>query len=90
MDDQEPLWDEKEYAAYRRCSLSTVQHERSNGTGPPYLKLGHHVRYRPSAVKAWLDEQTRRRVWEFDSDDAFESVGDAADRVVDKLSRRRS
>jgi predicted DNA-binding transcriptional regulator AlpA len=28
-------------------------------TGPAYIKVGRHRRYRPSDVERWLDEQTR-------------------------------
>ena len=28
---------------------------RARGVGPTYVKFGQRVRYRPSAVRAWLD-----------------------------------
>ena len=28
-------------------------------TGPAYIKVGRHRRYRPSVVERWLDAQTR-------------------------------
>jgi len=80
---------EQEVAEKIRKSLSWLQHTRQTGGGPPYLKIGHAVRYRDQDVDAWLEAQLRQRVWEFDNDDAFETVGEAASRVVDKLSRKR-
>jgi predicted DNA-binding transcriptional regulator AlpA len=79
---------EQEVAEKIRKSLSWLQHMRQTGGGPPYLKIGHAVRYRDEDVDAWLEAQLRRKVWEFDNDDAFEPVGDAAGRVVDNLRRR--
>lgn len=35
----------------------TLAQWRSRGTGPEYFKVGRHVRYRWSAVNAWLDQQ---------------------------------
>ncbi len=80
---------EQEVADKIRKSLSWLQHMRQTGGGPPYLKIGHAVRYRDEDVDAWLESQLRRKVWEFDNDDAFEPVGEAAERVVNKLSRGR-
>lgn len=31
------------------------------GTGPEYVKVGTRVRYSPSDVRTWLDEQRRVR-----------------------------
>jgi hypothetical protein len=90
------LLTERDVAGILRKSLSYVQHLRSDGGGPPYMKIGASVRYRQEDVYLWLSGLSRTRVWEFDepdngalSDDGdtFELVGDAADRVVDKLSK---
>jgi predicted DNA-binding transcriptional regulator AlpA len=83
------LLTEREVAERIRKSLSWLQHMRQTGGGPLYLKLGHAVRYRNEDVDAWLEQQVRRKVWEFDND-TLESIGDAADRAVSKLERRRS
>src|SRR5215472_5854374 len=85
----EPLRTEQEVAERLRKSLSWLQHMRQTGGGPPYLKIGHAVRYRDEDVDAWLEQQLRQKVWQFDNKDAFEPVGDAADRVVDKFPRGR-
>ena len=37
----------------------TIERWRNNGEGPPFIKIGHRVGYRQSAVEQWLDEQTR-------------------------------
>jgi predicted DNA-binding transcriptional regulator AlpA len=79
---------EKEIAERIRKSLSWLQHMRQTGEGPPYLKLGNSVRYEDEEVDAWLARQKRTRVWEFDGNDTFEPIGDAATRAVDKLRRR--
>jgi predicted DNA-binding transcriptional regulator AlpA len=57
---------EQEVAERIRKSLSWLQHVRQTGEGPPYLKIGHAVRYRDDDVDAWLGQQLRRKVWEFD------------------------
>jgi predicted DNA-binding transcriptional regulator AlpA len=36
----------------------TLAQWRSRGTGPEYIKVGRHVRYRWSAVNTWLDQQS--------------------------------
>jgi predicted DNA-binding transcriptional regulator AlpA len=49
-------------------SKATLYGWRYAGKGPPAIRLGKHLRYRPSDVEAWLQEQakeaaaTRQRV----------------------------
>jgi predicted DNA-binding transcriptional regulator AlpA len=50
---------EQEVAEKIRKSLSWLQHMRQTGGGPPYLKIGHAVRYRDEDVDAWLEAQVR-------------------------------
>ena len=38
---------------------TTLAQWRYLGTGPAYIKVGKHVRYRRSDLEAWLDSQTR-------------------------------
>lgn len=45
---------ESDYAAQRGVSLRTVQRERALRIGPPFIKLGRRVFYRPEAVAEWL------------------------------------
>lgn len=54
---------EAEYAAQRGVSLRTVQRERAQRIGPPFIKLGRQIFYRPAAIEAWLlaQEQSQPR-----------------------------
>ncbi|MFC3613558.1 transcriptional regulator [Lutimaribacter marinistellae] len=54
---------ETEYAAARGVSLRTVQRERAQRIGPPYIPLGRKIFYRPDAIKEWLlaQEQAQPR-----------------------------
>ena len=55
-----PLHDlisETDYAEMRGVSVRTIQRERSLRIGPPFIKLGRNVYYRPAAIEAWLDAQ---------------------------------
>jgi predicted DNA-binding transcriptional regulator AlpA len=51
------LWTEHEYAAFMKRSLTAVRRDRSDGTGPPYLKFGFMVRYDPAAVREWMQSK---------------------------------
>ena len=62
------LLTERDVADILRKSLSYVQHLRSDGGGPPYLKIGASVRYRREDIDSWLAEMARTRVWEFDGE----------------------
>lgn len=57
------LISEANYAAARDVSLRTVQRERAKRIGPPFIKLGKKIFYRPSAIEAWLlaQEQAQPR-----------------------------
>lgn len=54
---------EAEYAEMRGVSVRTIQRERSLRMGPPFIKLGRVIHYRPEAIEAWLlaQEQTQPR-----------------------------
>lgn len=45
---------EADYAFARHVSLRTVQRERAQRVGPPYIKLGRKIFYRKEAIEAWL------------------------------------
>jgi predicted DNA-binding transcriptional regulator AlpA len=62
------LLTERDVADILRKSLSYVQHLRSDGGGPRYLKIGASVRYRQDDVDSWLADLSRTRVWEFDNE----------------------
>ena len=51
------LISEADYAAARGVSLRTVQRERAQRMGPPFIKLGRNVFYRPAAIEQWLIDQ---------------------------------
>jgi hypothetical protein len=53
------LLTEAKYAELRGVSVRTVQRERMLRSGPPFIKLGKAVFYRPAAVDAWLLTQER-------------------------------
>ncbi len=38
---------------------------RNDRTGPPFVRIGRHVRYRVSDVQAWLEEaaRTTEQIW---------------------------
>ena len=48
---------EADYAAQRGVSLRTAQRERAQRFGPPFIKLGRKIYYRPAAIEAWLIAQ---------------------------------
>ena len=48
---------EAEFAALRGVSVRTVQRERAQRIGPPFIKLGRKIFYRPAAIEAWLLDQ---------------------------------
>jgi excisionase family DNA binding protein len=51
------LLTEAEVADLLRVSPRTVRRWRNEGTGPPALRVGRRIRYRRSAVEAWLDRR---------------------------------
>jgi hypothetical protein len=59
MSDQhlEILLDEKELARLLRVSIGTLRYWRVTCRGPRYRKVGHLVRYAPSAVQDWLNQR---------------------------------
>jgi hypothetical protein len=53
------LWHIQDIAAYFDVSVDTVYGWRSKGYGPPAIKIGKHLRWRPEVVVAWVKEQER-------------------------------
>jgi predicted DNA-binding transcriptional regulator AlpA len=41
--------------------INSLKMWRYRRTGPPWLKLGRHVRYRREELERWLDDQTEAR-----------------------------
>jgi hypothetical protein len=60
MPPNESLWDDLEAAAYLKLSPLTLRKARMSGNGPPFVKLGHAVRYVPSSVRDWCAERAQR------------------------------
>lgn len=47
-------------ASRLNLSPSTLNKARLTGDGPPFIKLGTSVRYRPEDLDAWVAAQVRR------------------------------
>ncbi|MFI5593444.1 helix-turn-helix transcriptional regulator [Amycolatopsis sp. NPDC051758] len=54
--DNDELWTADDLSSYLKIPKKTLAHWRLHGTGPPWLHIGKHVRYRPSDVRSWLTE----------------------------------
>lgn len=39
--------------------VATLANWRASGKGPPYLRVGRHVRYRDADVEAWIAGRVR-------------------------------
>lgn len=50
----------QELADFLRVPLDTVYRWNYARTGPPYIRVGRHVRYRRADVDAWLEKNTQR------------------------------
>lgn len=59
MDNLEELLTGQEYARVRRCSLRTVERERSTGGGCRYIKIGRAVRYKRRDVLDFIECNAR-------------------------------
>ena len=59
MNEHDPIWTATEASNYMQMPQETLQKWRHIGTGPDFLKIGRHVRYRKSAVDRWLDTRSR-------------------------------
>lgn len=53
-----PLADSIAIAEFLGVPLRTLDQWAYRRTGPPFVKVGRHRRYRWEAVHAWLDSQT--------------------------------
>jgi excisionase family DNA binding protein len=53
------LWGIKDVAEYLDIPLQTLYQWRSRGYGPPGIRLGRHVKYRPDDVRAWVASMVR-------------------------------
>jgi hypothetical protein len=59
METLEELLTGQEYARMRRCSVRTIERERSTGEGCRYIKLGRAVRYKRRDVLDFVDRNAR-------------------------------
>ncbi len=59
------LWSELHAASVIGVSGQSMSRWRKGGIGPPYLRLGRKVRYRPGDVAAWIDSQVQHPIGAF-------------------------
>jgi hypothetical protein len=48
---------EQQYAAMRGVTKRTTQRERAQRIGPPFIRLGRQIFYRPQSIEQWLIDQ---------------------------------
>ena len=51
-----PLLNEKAAAEWLGMSLRWIQGSRVTGDGPPFVRIGRSVRYRPRDLEEWASE----------------------------------
>ena len=49
----------REYARYRRCSVRTLDRERAEGRGCPYVRLGRRILYRRADIERHMEAHLR-------------------------------
>ena len=79
IDLDEPLVPEKEAAVVLHVKPQTLTAWRNRREGPPYVKVGRLIFYRPSHIKQWLESRVVRPG----------GASDAADRGKRKEARAR-
>ncbi|MEU3765696.1 helix-turn-helix domain-containing protein [Amycolatopsis keratiniphila] len=57
MDNINPLWSVEEVSDYLRVPVKTLYQWKWLGEGPPVRKIGRHLRYDPTKVRAWVAEE---------------------------------
>lgn len=57
MSERTGLWTLAETAVYLQIPERTLYAWRYKHTGPTAIRVGRFLRYRPSDVESWLDEQ---------------------------------
>ena len=57
MTDRGPNRTEPEAAQRIGISLSGLRKKRSDGSGPPYLRIGRLIRYRDKDIEEWLEKR---------------------------------
>ena len=59
IDPRETLLTARETARYLRCSLRTLDRERADGRGCPFIRIGGRIRYRRADVEAFVAAHVR-------------------------------
>lgn len=54
----DPLWDPKVAATYLHLAVLTLADLRCKGGGPEFCRAGRLIRYRKSALDAWLSSRS--------------------------------
>ncbi len=57
---EDRLWSIQDVAAWCQVPIGTLRRWRFDGSGPPGVRLGKHLRYDPADVRAWWAERKRR------------------------------
>lgn len=57
LPDPERLWSPEQLAEHLGLPIATLAKWRHGNTGPRYLKIGKHVRYRPADIRHWEEDQ---------------------------------
>jgi predicted DNA-binding transcriptional regulator AlpA len=55
----QPLFDQRQAAAFLKLSPRTLERHRTDGTGPLFVRLGRLVRYRETDLRAWVEKAVR-------------------------------
>jgi predicted DNA-binding transcriptional regulator AlpA len=85
-----PLLNVSQVAERCGVSISFLNKLRTKGGGPPYLKLGHAVRYLDSKLDDWIAAQERRSTSETSaSREARASLNKALARTISKPRKSR-
>jgi predicted DNA-binding transcriptional regulator AlpA len=59
----DPILSEEDLAEWLATSRPTLQRQRSDGSGPPFIQLSERrIGYRKSAIERWLADRTITRV----------------------------
>ena len=56
-DIQQPLWTIQQTAEHLQMPVPTLYRWRQTDYGPPAVRIGKHLRYRPSDVEAFIEAQ---------------------------------
>jgi len=62
IDAAETLLTAPETAQYLRCSVRTLDRERADGRGCPFVRIGGRIRYRRADVEAFVAAHVRGHV----------------------------